>query len=116
VAGGGRLAVPGARDRVLTLAAGGRLVEPRGRTRGGDGEEAGAGVDRLVVDATVGTTGGLWSGGVPFGLPDDQGADEARSLTYTGRPLDAPLTILGRAAGGPCGSPAARRRTASPCR
>ena len=45
----------------------------------------------------MGTTAGLWSGGVPFGLPGDQRRDEARSLVYTSAPLDAPLTILGRA-------------------
>lgn len=77
----------GATDRVLTLSAGGRL---------GDGTEA-AGEDRLVVDPTVGVTGGLWSGGVPFGLPGDQRSDEARSLVYTSEPLVAPLTILGQA-------------------
>ena len=34
---------------------------------------------------------------MPFGLPGDQRPDEARSLVYTSTPLDAPLTILGRA-------------------
>jgi hypothetical protein len=56
-----------------------------------------AGPDRLAVDPTVGVHAGLWSGGVPFGLPDDQREDEAHSLVYTGARLEAPVTILGRA-------------------
>ncbi|MCW5853940.1 MAG: CocE/NonD family hydrolase, partial [Anaerolineae bacterium] len=45
---------------------------------------------------TVGTSGGLWSGGVPYGLPTDQRPDEVLSLNYTSAPLDAPLEILGQ--------------------
>ena len=42
------------------------------------------GPDRLVVDPSVGVAGGgLWSGGVQFGLTVDQRPDEALSLTYT---------------------------------
>ena len=37
------------------------------------------GVDAFDYDATVGTAGGLWSGGVPFGLSGDQRGDEAPS-------------------------------------
>ena len=48
------------------------------------------------TDAGVGTLAGLWSGGVPFGLPGDQRADEAPGLTWTSEPLPAPLTILGQ--------------------
>jgi hypothetical protein len=62
-----------------------------------DGAPVAVGADALVVDPTVGTTGGLWSGGVPFGLPGDQRADEALSLVYTGAPLATPVTILGGA-------------------
>jgi putative CocE/NonD family hydrolase len=55
------------------------------------------GVDQFTYDPTVGLCGGLWSGGVPFGLPDDQRPDEARSLVYTSPSLDGALTIIGRA-------------------
>jgi putative CocE/NonD family hydrolase len=51
--------------------------------------------DEHVYDATVGTCGGLWSGGVPFGLPTDQRPDEAYSLTYTSAVLTTPMEILG---------------------
>ncbi len=44
---------------------------------------------------TLGTCGGLWSGGVPFGMPTDQRPDEIHALTYTTEPLDVPLEILG---------------------
>ncbi|WP_157183083.1 CocE/NonD family hydrolase [Sciscionella marina] len=54
------------------------------------------GTDTLVYDATVGTCGGLWSGGVPFGLPSDQRPDEALGLTYTSPALTEDLHILGR--------------------
>jgi putative CocE/NonD family hydrolase len=53
--------------------------------------------DTLMYDATVGTTSGLWSAGVPFGLPGDQRSDEARSATYTTPALAEDLHILGRA-------------------
>jgi predicted acyl esterase len=49
----------------------------------------------LNYEPTVGTSGGLWSGGLPFGLPGDQAADEIRSLVFTSAPLSAPLTIAG---------------------
>jgi hypothetical protein len=52
--------------------------------------------DEYEYCATVGTSGGLWSGGVPYGLPSDQRPDEAYSLTYTSAPLEAPAEILGR--------------------
>jgi len=44
----------------------------------------------------VGVTGGLYSSGIPFGLPGDQRPDEAFSLVYTGDELKEDLTILGR--------------------
>ncbi|MBT4095993.1 MAG: CocE/NonD family hydrolase [Gemmatimonadetes bacterium] len=52
--------------------------------------------DSYRYNPTVGTSGGLWSGGVPYGLPTDQRADEINSLTYTTQPLEQPLEILGQ--------------------
>jgi putative CocE/NonD family hydrolase len=43
----------------------------------------------------VGLTAGLWSAGVPFGLPADQRADEAYSLVFTSPSLTQPVSILG---------------------
>lgn len=43
----------------------------------------------------VGLTAGLWSAGVPFGLPSDQRADEAYSLVFTSDALTEPRAILG---------------------
>ncbi len=77
-----------ASEMTMTLGAGSTLRD------GGDPGEAG--LDRLWVDPTVGVTSGLWSGGVPFGLPGDQLEDESRSRVYTSEPHDAPLAILGR--------------------
>jgi len=51
--------------------------------------------DQYAYRPGVGITGGLWSGGVPFGLPTDQRPDEIYSLTYTSEPLTEPLEILG---------------------
>ncbi len=51
----------------------------------------------LEVDPAAGLQGGLWSGGLPFGLPGDQRADEALSLAYTSSPLSGPLTVCGHA-------------------
>ncbi|MEM7344326.1 MAG: CocE/NonD family hydrolase [Chloroflexota bacterium] len=39
--------------------------------------------------------GGLWDAGVPFTLPGDQRTDSAHAINFTGRPLDADLSILG---------------------
>lgn len=61
-----------------------------------DGETAGDGADQLHYDPTVGVHGGLFSGGIPFGLPGDQRPDEALSLTYTTPPLEEDLCVLGR--------------------
>jgi hypothetical protein len=97
---------------VLRLAGGATLDPPAEGMPGRDADSAVAavaegadsavaavaeGADTLTYDPTVGTTAGLWSGGVPFGLPGDQRSDEARSLVYTSAPLEGPLTILGRA-------------------
>ena len=60
-------------------------------------ESSAGGEDALVYDPTVGTSGGLWSGGLSFGLPSDQRLDEARSATYTTAPLTEDLHVLGRA-------------------
>lgn len=84
----------GATEETLTLAGGGRLAATADSTGAGAG--AGDAVDRLRVDPTTGIGSGLWSGGVPFGLPGDQREDESRSLVYTSEPLAAPLSILGR--------------------
>lgn len=88
----------GAIERGYRLSGAGALEPMDGPTSPGDRDRiAEPDSDRIVYDPTVGTTGGLWSGGVPFGLPGDQRADEARSLVYTSDPLDAALSILGRA-------------------
>ena len=52
-------------------------------------------IDTYDYDPTVGLQGGLWSGGVPFGLPADQRPDEIHARTYTSLPLDEPLEIVG---------------------
>ena len=53
------------------------------------------GDEELEYDPTVGVTAGLWSGGLPFGLPGDQRPDEAHSLVYTTAPLEADMHLLG---------------------
>ena len=54
------------------------------------------GVDAFEYNPTVGLTGGLWSGGLQFGLPADQRPDEVLSLVYTTPPLTENVHILGR--------------------
>lgn len=78
---------PGCEQRALYLTEGGVLAESPGAD----------GADAFEYDPTVGVCGGLWSGGVEFGLPGDQRPDEALSLVYTSPPLDEPLTVIGRA-------------------
>lgn len=78
---------PGAREMELFLADGHRLVS--------QATEVG-GADTFEYDPTVGLTGGLWSGGLQFGLPGDQRPDEALSLVYTTSPLTETIHILGR--------------------
>ncbi|MBG7610160.1 MAG: CocE/NonD family hydrolase [Anaerolineae bacterium] len=51
--------------------------------------------DSFEYCPTVGISGGLWSGGLPFGLPGDQRPDEALALVYTTDPLEQELPILG---------------------
>ena len=77
---------PGAHERTLHLAEAGSLSE----RPGGDG------ADTFEYVASVGVTGGLWSGGLQFGLPGDQRPDEAFSLVYTSAPLEEDLHLLGR--------------------
>ena len=79
--------IPGATTMTLGLDANHRLAL-------GDAEE---GADALEYDARVGTTAGLWSGGLAFGQSGDQRPDEALSAVYTSEPLDEPLSIMGRA-------------------
>ena len=43
----------------------------------------------------MGIASGLWSAGVPFGIPTDQRVDEIYSVNYTSEPLDEPLEIIG---------------------
>lgn len=43
----------------------------------------------------VGIAGGLWSGGIMFGLPSDQRSDEAFSLQFETTSLDEDFPILG---------------------
>jgi uncharacterized protein len=78
---------PGASELVLHLGEAGTL----------SGETAADGRDVFDYVPTVGVWGGLWSGGVPFGLPGDQRPDEALSITYTTDPLDQNVHVLGRA-------------------
>ncbi|MGN6793241.1 MAG: CocE/NonD family hydrolase [Streptosporangiaceae bacterium] len=77
---------PGSDEMTLYLGSQGRL----------DGACGTEGVDDFEYVATVGVTAGLWSGGVPFGQPGDQRADEAYSLVYTSAPLEADVHVLGR--------------------
>jgi hypothetical protein len=78
---------PGAGERMLYLAPEAALAPaaPAAETL----------VERAVVP-TVGLSGGLWSGGLPVGLPGDQRPDEALSLTFTSAPLAEAVEILGR--------------------
>ena len=52
--------------------------------------------DTYTYHPTTGLCGGLWSAGVPFGLPTDQRPDEIHALTYTTEKLDVPLEIIGQ--------------------
>jgi predicted acyl esterase len=77
---------PGTGERTLHLAEAGSLT----------GQPGGDGADTFEYVATVGATGGLWSGGLQFGLPGDQRPDEAFSLVYTSAPLEGDVHLLGR--------------------
>jgi putative CocE/NonD family hydrolase len=78
---------PGAQEHTLYLGADGSLADAPGAD----------GTDEYAYDPSVGVTGGLWSGGIPFGLPGDQRRDEALSLVYTTPPLEQDVHVLGRA-------------------
>jgi putative CocE/NonD family hydrolase len=53
--------------------------------------------DPIPAVAQAGLAGGIFSaGGVPFGLPLDQRADEGYSLVYTTAPLSAPIEVAGQ--------------------
>lgn len=54
-----------------------------------------AGNNLLTYYPQAGTSGGLWSGGIMFGLPGDQRPDEVYSLLYSTDPLAQDLAILG---------------------
>lgn len=76
---------PGAREVVWHLGAGGGLSPEVGPAQ----------TDTYAYHAGVGVTGGLWSGGVPYGLPGDQRPDEAYALNYTTPPFTEPQALLG---------------------
>jgi hypothetical protein len=76
---------PGGDEKILYLREGQLLAESGGSS----------GHDVFEYHPTVGITGGLWSGGVPFGLPGDQRGDEAYSLVYTSPALEDDVHILG---------------------
>src|SRR4029450_298020 len=77
---------PGAGELTLHLAENAALAEVAG----------GGAADAFEYVATVGVMGGLWSGGLQFGLPGDQRPDEAFSLVYTSAPLEEELHLIGR--------------------
>ena len=77
---------PGADERALHLGEAGSLADAPGDD----------GADEFEYRATVGVTGGLWSGGLQFGLPGDQRPDEAFSLVYTSAPIEKDVHVLGR--------------------
>ena len=56
------------------------------------------------ADPTVGTAGGLWDPfGTGHGWPEEQSGDDAKSLTFTSKPLRGePLLIAGRPRGWTC--------------
>ena len=81
---------PEASSASLHLGKGGMLhYDPQLAWNGAEGH------DVFDYDPRVGVTGGLWSGGIPFGLPGDQRADEAFSQVYTTQPLSEDVHILG---------------------
>jgi hypothetical protein len=77
---------PGSSEKSLYLAGRRALCDQAGP----DGSK------ELEYEPTVGICGGLFSGGIQFGLPGDQRPDEAYSLVFTTKPLEEDLHILGR--------------------
>ncbi|MCF8091389.1 MAG: CocE/NonD family hydrolase [Desulfotignum sp.] len=78
--------VPGADTCVLFLGDNSMLAE----------DDSIDGHEQLAYVPTVGTSGGLFSGGIQFGLPGDQRPDEAFSAVHTTKALDHDLAVLGR--------------------
>ena len=78
--------IPGGRTHRLDL---GSDLTPDNPDMARDGNE------EYEYRPSVGIAGGLWSAGVPFGLPSDQRVDEIYSANYTSGPLDEPLEIIG---------------------
>ena len=109
VACGARLAGPGATRRVLTLRRG--RLSPAGDARGrAPGEDRlTRGPDRRRRRAAYGRAA------CPSACPTTSDPTRPLAGLYTSAPLDAPLTILGRARADPAHR-AARRSPASPCR
>ena len=59
-------------------------------------QPTGEGVDRIVVEGDVGTAAWIsCAGKPPWGLPDDQREDDARSLVHEWEPLGDELEVLG---------------------
>jgi putative CocE/NonD family hydrolase len=83
------LPIDGTATASYWLGAGGALSGAPPAQRAGDR------FDEYAYRPTVGVAGGLWSAGVPFGLPTDQRPDEAFSINYTTEPLDAPMEVIG---------------------
>lgn len=78
--------IPGASTRRLNL---GDQLRPN------DPFNACADYDEYEYRPSVGIASGLWSAGVPYGLPGDQRVDEIYSVNYTSEPLDESLEIIG---------------------
>jgi hypothetical protein len=83
----------GASVKRLYLAPGDTASAGRLTSRG----TAKTGAASVEYDPAAGLQGGLWSGGLPFGLAGDQRPDEAVSLVYTSARLERPLTLCGMA-------------------
>jgi uncharacterized protein len=77
---------PGAGELTLHLGDEGALTDAQGAE----------GADDFEYVPTVGVMGGLWSGGLQFGLPGDQRPDEAFSLVYSSPPLEEDVYVIGR--------------------
>lgn len=77
---------PGFTHKTLFASASGRLL---------DSPSDESGFHTFEYNPAVGIMGGLWSGGLPFGLPGDQRLDEAYSLVYTTDPLEEDVHIIG---------------------
>ena len=78
--------IPGTETRRLVLGSELALSNP---------ELSHGGYEEYEYRPSVGIASGLWSAGVPFGLPSDQRVDEIYSVNYTSEPLDEPLEIIG---------------------